>query len=313
MVRITVVIPTFHRVRQLSRLIGSFSAQSLPQDQYEILVVSNFPDRELRLAIDPLARTQANVRVIETGAKGANLSRNRGIQEGVGDILLFLDDDCILHDGQYLERVLEQHEIHKNTLAVGGSYSIPDGCRLADVAYNLISQEWQAKGVVPGDNETLRLLGGNVSYKRSALLEAGELFNPDITYGGAELEFHARLAKRGARLVLEPSLSVHHLPEIKGGDLVKKAYKQAMTTVQFAIDDQDKNHADGRQSLRTVMALRYASSEQEMLTICRLMAQYDHAYNLVAQGGVRSVFGLRLKVGSWAGINAFEGSVTPNE
>jgi hypothetical protein len=124
-----------------------------------------------------------------------------------------------------------------------------------------------------------------------------KLFNPGISYGGAELEFHNRLARKGALLVLVPELSVHHLPEIKNsGELVKKAYKQAMTTVQFSIQENQGPASRAYHSRRNSMALRHAGDEYELDRICNIMLSYDQAYNLVAQGQVFSLSKLKMKL-----------------
>lgn len=291
--RISIVIPTFHRVRQLSRLLDSIASQALPQDQFETLIVSNFRDKELQLSAS--AKNMPNARVIELGEKGANRSRNRGIAESAGSIVLLLDDDCVLSNERYLDSILRAHEKFPEALAIGGAYSITAGSSSADIAYNLIAKEWQMLGTSCGSQETLRLIGGNVSYKRAELLATGELFNPDILYGGAELEFHARLAAKGAKLIFEPTLTVHHIPEIKGSDLAKKARKQAMTPLRFGIQDPDRGSALGFQPLRHIMALQYSQSEQELIEIFRLMAQYDQAFGSVTGAKDSPFFSFRRK------------------
>jgi hypothetical protein len=137
-----------------------------------------------------------------------------------------------------------------------------------------------------------------VSYKRAPLERAGELFNPRISYGGAELEFHNRLAKAGAVLLLFPELTVHHVPGIQNeNELVRKAYKQAMTTVQFSIREERKQiPIRGYHSQRDVWALKYARNGRELAKICEIMVAYDRAYNMVAQEGVSSLSRLRLKL-----------------
>jgi hypothetical protein len=130
------------------------------------------------------------------------------------------------------------------------------------------------------------------------LKQVGELFDPNISYGGAELEFHARLAKKGALLLFFPSLTVHHAPEIKNGSqLVEKAYKQAITTVQFAIQDSQGNPPTrAYQSLRNVWALKHAKTVQDLDRICGLMMDYDRAYNMVTKNQARSLSQLRRKL-----------------
>lgn len=284
MIKLSIVVPTHRRPKAVLRLLDSLSRQSLPRDQFEILVVSNFADKSLSWMLERVSETQRNVRLLVAGAKGANASRNLGIREANGEILLLLDDDCIVDAPQYLQAVIDLHRENPGATAIGGTYSIPDGCRLEDIAYNLIAREWQLSDT-GRDNASLRLLGGNVSYKKALLAASGELFDPNISYGGAELEFHSRLAGKGARLLLMPAMAVHHVPEIRSGaELVKKAYKQAMTTVQFSMrEGQVSAPVRGYHSRRDVWALKHARDERELAKICDIMVGYDRAYNMVAQ------------------------------
>lgn len=297
MIKLSIVVPTHRRPKAVFRLLESLGRQGLARDQFEILVVSNFPDKDLSWLLKKVNETQKNIRHLVAGAKGANASRNLGIKEGRGEVLLLLDDDCIVDDPSYLQTVLGLHREHPGALAIGGSYSIPDGCRLEDIAYNIISRDWQFSDM-GAKGGSLRLLGGNVSYKRAQLESAGELFDPRISYGGAELEFHSRLAKGGALLLLVPELTVHHVPEIQSGnELVAKAYKQAMTTVQFSIQESlGERSARTYHSRRDAWALKHAGDGPELAKICELMVGYDRAYNLVAQERVFSLRHLKFRL-----------------
>jgi glycosyltransferase involved in cell wall biosynthesis len=271
----------------------------LAKDLFEILVVSNFDDSRLQRALDGGEEPMRNVRLLVAGARGANASRNLGIKESRGEILLLLDDDCIVENNGYLQAVIDHHRENPDTLAIGGCYSIPDGCRPEDVAYNIISRDWQLSGARAG-GLSLRLLGGNVSYKKALLEKSGELFNPDISYGGAELEFHGRLSRTGAALLLIPELEVHHIPEIRGsGELVKKAYKQAITTVRFSIREDGGDIPRGHQSRRNILALKHAKDERELERICDIMLWYDQAYNMVVKGRAFSLSKLKVRLAAW--------------
>lgn len=305
MIKLSVVVPTHQRPKSLLRLLESISRQGLAKDQFEVLVVSNFEDPKLRQAMEKPGHSLRNARLLVAGTRGANASRNLGIQESRGEIILLLDDDCFLEIQGFLQAVIDQHRDQPGALAIGGSYSIPEWCRPEDIAYNIIARDWQLSGTAPG-GVSLRLLGGNVSYKKALLAATGELFNPGISYGGAELEFHSRLAKKGAILLLVPELSVHHLPEIKNaGELVKKAYKQAMTTVQFSIQDTHASITRAYHSRRNAMALQHAADEFELARICEIMVGYDRAYNLVSRGGVVTLPKLKFRLAAeklWASL-----------
>lgn len=293
MMQLSVIIPTYFRVKALGRLLGSLAEQRLPKESWEVLVVSNLQDPGTEALVQRM-KEHLPVRCLTAGQKGANIARNLGIREASGELLLLLDDDCRLQNPNYLQEVLELHAAHPNALAIGGRYSLAMGASAEDTAYNLIAREWQWRS-----NEevhaSLRLIGGNVSYKREKLLAINELFSEKIQYGGAELEFHHRLAAKGAELLLAPQLTVEHLPEIEKHELVYKAYKQAVTQVKFSIPDRNAPAAHRVfQEQRRIHALRSPHADR----VCALMREYDRAYNLVSEEKILSFPKLRRRL--WA-------------
>lgn len=93
---ITSVIICTHNPRAdyLDRVLGALRAQTLPQDQWELLLVDNASTRPLAkdwdLGWHPAAR---RIREEELGLAPARL---RGIAEAKGELLVFVDDDNVL-------------------------------------------------------------------------------------------------------------------------------------------------------------------------------------------------------------------------
>lgn len=87
--RVSVVIPTHRRPRQVLRAIHSALAQTAPP--LEILTVLDSPDPDTRAA---LADLEPPVRTIELhGVSGSAHARNAGIAAAQGDWIALLDDD----------------------------------------------------------------------------------------------------------------------------------------------------------------------------------------------------------------------------
>jgi hypothetical protein len=105
MVRLSVIICT-HNPREdyLRRVLDGLRAQTLPLDQWELLLVDNGSQIPVSgrfdLSWQPLAR---HIREDELGLTPARL---RGIRESSADILVYVDDDNVLAS-DYLEKALE--------------------------------------------------------------------------------------------------------------------------------------------------------------------------------------------------------------
>lgn len=228
---LSIVIPTHRRAALVQRLLQSIERQTQVEN-LEVLVVSNFKDPQLEKSLIPFQSTLAP-KLLVASRPGANASRNLGMDQAQGSILLFLDDDCSLHKTNYLRRLLQAHRDFPNTQVIGGSYESEARATLEQRAYNLISTTWcESHQFI--QEESWALLGGNVSYK-CCVRDSSLRFNEDILYGGSETEFHARLYAQGMRMKYLPHLGLLHRPQVTSRKIFEKALKQAHTATHFQI------------------------------------------------------------------------------
>ena len=89
---ISVVIPTFNRHDELRLCLEGFGQQTIPQDQFEVIVV----DDGSTVNISPSAFEDAGVKhaqLIRLGHAGASVARNTAIECARAHLLLLYDDD----------------------------------------------------------------------------------------------------------------------------------------------------------------------------------------------------------------------------
>jgi len=115
---ISVIICT-HNPREdyLRRTLDALSAQLLPKEQWELLVVDNASSIELRNTLD--LSWHVNSRYIREEKLGLTQARMRGIRESNGNLLVFVDDDNVL-DPNYLGNSLRIAE-ERSFLGVFGA------------------------------------------------------------------------------------------------------------------------------------------------------------------------------------------------
>lgn len=87
---ISIVIPTFNRVKLLQRAIESVMRQSY--EKFEIIVVIDGKDILTEFYLANLALKNLRIIINEKNMGGAE-SRNIGVQEAIGEWIAFLDDD----------------------------------------------------------------------------------------------------------------------------------------------------------------------------------------------------------------------------
>lgn len=95
---ISVIITAFNRREFLNESIMSVLKQSLPRDEFEIIVVKNFPDDDIDGFIE-----ENSVKSVLTGDCSVGEMLRSGIETAEGEVISFLDDD-----DKFSETKLEQ-------------------------------------------------------------------------------------------------------------------------------------------------------------------------------------------------------------
>jgi glycosyltransferase involved in cell wall biosynthesis len=200
--QISVVIPTHERAALLERTLESFTAQSLPPSQFEIVVVDDgsedsTPEVCARLAADlPL-------RYFRIEKAGTSAAKNLGLFASQAPLVLFFDDDDLADTG-LLEAHIELHQTHPeaNVAVLGYTTWAPDlpvtpvMAHLTEVgqqmfSYNSIRDgEWL---------DHTYFWAGRLSCKRSLLVHHG-VFDQDFE-AIEDIELGFRLAQHGLAVV----------------------------------------------------------------------------------------------------------------
>ncbi|MGE4544892.1 MAG: glycosyltransferase family 2 protein [Pedobacter sp.] len=103
---ITAIICTHNRADYLSRALDSLVCQSLPLDQYEILVVDNASTDGTASLVREYQAKYPHLGYLREDNLGLSIARNRGWQAARADYVAFLDDDAAACH-EWLETLLE--------------------------------------------------------------------------------------------------------------------------------------------------------------------------------------------------------------
>lgn len=100
---VSVIVPHFAQLAALAECLASLDRQSLPRQRFEIVVVDNNSPEGLA-AVQEVVGKRARL-ALET-SKGAGPARNRGVSEARGQVLAFIDADCVASE-HWLEEGLK--------------------------------------------------------------------------------------------------------------------------------------------------------------------------------------------------------------
>lgn len=227
---LSVIICTYNREKYLRPLLDSIAANSLPFDQYEIVVVDNNCTDGSAKVCSQFAACNPDINFNYTIEKeqGLSAARNCGIRESNGEIILYVDDDALV-DSNYLSDFAGWFATHPDTMAAGGPIHplYEQGVEPAWMSpyTRALLTAWMdygdkvrkyPKGRYPG--------GGNAAYRREVFNRVG-LFNTGLgrkggnLMGSEEKDIFDKMAGLGMEVLYLPTPILHHcIPPTKLGN-----------------------------------------------------------------------------------------------
>jgi O-antigen biosynthesis protein len=221
---LSVIVCTCRRPHLLAACLDALRAQSHPAD--EILVIDNAPQEEATRIL--LRDEYPHCRYIAEPRRGIRFARNRALREAKGEILAFIDDDCLPLPGWLA--------------AIAGHFAARPmlGCCTGPVLPLELStpaQEWLETrgGFTRGFRRRLFTAqtddfgpvyplqawmfgtGANMAFRGSALRQIGPFAEQLRT--AEDLEIFYRILRGGFELLYEPAAVVRHRHPATLGDL----------------------------------------------------------------------------------------------
>lgn len=118
----SIIIPTYKRPEDLKKCLESILVQTVVP--LEIIVVDNADSFETEQLIcnniGLFVEKGINLKYIKNGSlNSANIARNIGADESIGEILLFIDDDIFLNE-DFIKEMMLVYEMYPNAIGVQG-------------------------------------------------------------------------------------------------------------------------------------------------------------------------------------------------
>ncbi|MDV0443514.1 glycosyltransferase family 2 protein [Methanorbis rubei] len=192
---ISVIVPTFNEEEGVEACLQSLCDQTLPRDQYEIIVVDGNSKDKTR----EIAEKYADLVFIQTSKKVGG-ARNDGAMAAKYDILATTDADCFL-PRDWLEKVLADFKKYPDASTIYGIvYPLEPGIKhkLSLLGYNIVSRLGYWTGTI------YMTLGCNTAFRKDLFMEAGMYITADA---GDDFEI-ARRMKQYGKVKLDTNLKV---------------------------------------------------------------------------------------------------------
>ncbi len=200
---VSVTIPCYRRAELVRKAVLSIFAQTLPHNEFELIVVDGSPETSVVDAMREIAsQATCRFRVYRKQPEGPGPSRNVGAAQSDGAWLAFMDSDC-----QAAPNWLENAHLDDQPQDIGvmQGWTGPDPAEKLDIF----------KYYVTVDRENYIYEACNIFYRRAAFEQAGGFprdLSPqaDIIMGGEDLELAWMVKKLGWKSTFAASARVFH-------------------------------------------------------------------------------------------------------
>jgi glycosyltransferase involved in cell wall biosynthesis len=210
--RVSVVLATYNRLDLLLRLLGCLARQTLPPEQFEVIVVDDGSKVAATEHVDT-GRYPFALSVLRQDNAGPSAARHRGALQARGSILVFVDDDMDLPP-HFLETHLGYHASGRPT-AVFGRYASDPKIGEKSIFERYHGLKWDELGLAAEKGNLVvdgtLLATGNASMRREDYLRTGGL---DLSLPRAEdMALGLDLEELGVELVFSNTAYSVHLSD----------------------------------------------------------------------------------------------------
>ncbi len=273
--RVSVVIPVFNAEDLLADCLKALVHQSLPSEQFEIIVVDDGSrDRSSAVA------EQFGARLIRRKHGGAPAARNVGIHSAHGPWIAFTDSDCIPSRG-WLAGLLGAVDRAPECVGAAGPIlgfeSDSPAAQFVDLSRGLDAERHLSHPRFPFAPL------GNSMYLQSALKDVGGFDERFTTYDACDL--HLRIQRAQKRpFVFVPAAIVLHRHRRSWTDYWRQQFGYGRGYGQFLLKHRNEVHWNLANELRAIgsvaedgiRALRESQGEAALIargTFCKNSAQ----------------------------------------
>ncbi len=208
--KISVIVTCFNKARTLEACISSIYDQAV--DGLEVVLVDDGSTDDSLERVSKFSGL-GGFRLIKMPHNGISAAKNEGLRASHGDIILFLDGDCVLEKGA-LAKVVEIFEAGDGRLGcVGGEVRALNGSSAIAKTIELLQNEFVRRWP----------FGANVAFRRSVLEELGG-FDPDMEWG-EDADLFIRMRKAGYAHIMVKSVSARTENPENFLDLFRQRYK----------------------------------------------------------------------------------------
>ncbi len=233
---VSVIIPTYNRLWCLRKVIQKLEEQTVPLNEFEVIVVSDGSSDGTHEYLDSL-QTPLNLTCLQQENQGVATTRNTGVKAANGRLLLFLDDD-VVPAGNLVAEHIKAHQAGEDLVVIGPMLN-PDDYKMkpwVEWEQLMLTKQYNAMEAGEWEPTARQFYTGNASLPKVKFEESGG-FDPEFRRA-EDVELAYRLADLGAKFVFEPSAVGYHYADRSFESWLNIAYAYGRNDVIFTKEKQ---------------------------------------------------------------------------
>lgn len=195
---VSIIVPVLNGARHIGKCLDSLEAVDYPRDRYEIIVIDNGSTDN---TVEIVKGYRDVVLLIKTKVRVGTV-RNYGATNSRGEILAFIDSDCIAARA-WLQNGVQTLLNDPGTGIAGSHYLPPESCSWVGKVWRARSRYNKFMG------EVTYIPGGNIFISRGHFNSIGG-FNEDLV-SAEDVDLCHRARMKGYRIFSNPEITVYHL------------------------------------------------------------------------------------------------------
>jgi len=219
---IDVIIPVFNSQDTIIDCISSIQMQQIPDNwKVNIIIVDDAStDKSADFIIEHFGDQITLIR--NNNNSGRARTRNIGTRSGEGEIVVFLDSDCIFENQSVLDRFLELVNSGQDCIFVNIR------SRKNDFTAYFVNDIAIKRFASADAGNFMEMTSACLAIRRSFLIKSGGFCEEYTYYGFEDRDFIACLLKLNARLAVDKKCIVYHEDDIELSVISKKIIGCAM-------------------------------------------------------------------------------------
>lgn len=202
----SVILPTFGRPDEVTNFLESMTTQEFKD--FEVIIVDGSLDEILHPVIDTY-KPKLDLQYFHERGLGASESRNLGCEKAQGDLLVFIDSDCIVPENYFI-KVDTFLKNNPNVDAFGGPDAADKSFSPFQKAVNYAMTSMLTTGGIRGKKKHVgkfQLRGFNMGIHRDAFFKVGGYSGMQVA---EDIDLSMRLIKAGYTTALISEAFVYH-------------------------------------------------------------------------------------------------------